>query len=324
MKALVYHKYGPPDVLNCEEIQKPSPKDDEILIKVRAASINPLDWRLMKGKPRLVGVVARLMKLPIGRPGVDFAGVVEMAGKGVTQFKPGDRVFGGCRGAFAEYVCASAAKVVSIPDEVTFEQAASVNVAGLSALQSLRDKARIQTGETVLVNGAAGGVGTFAVQLGKVFGAEVTGVCSAGNVAMVKSIGADSVVDYTSEDFLKLGKRYDVILDCVGNRSIAECRSILKPRGRHIMVGAAHDVNFTEILLNLAHALSVSIFSTRKTIPLMGKANKEDLRFIAELIAGGKLDPVIDRRYKLSEGVDAFRYVENGHARGKVLFTLGE
>ncbi len=323
MKALVYHEYGPPDVLKCEEIRKPSPKDDEILIKVRAASINPLDWRLMKGEPRLVRVVARMLKLQVGRPGVDFAGVVEALGKSVTHFKAGDRVFGGCRGAFAEYVCTPAEKVVSLPDNVTFEQGAAVNVAGLTALQALRDKARLQPGETVLINGAAGGVGTFAVQIAKHFGGEVTGVCSGTNVEMVKSIGADAVIDYTSEDVTRLGKRYDVILDCVGNKSIAEWRAMLNPRGKHIMIGAAHDPKITEILFSFVHALAVSAFTNQKTIPLMAKANKADLRFIAELIAEGKLIPVIDRRYELTEGVDAFRYVERGHARGKVLFTLG-
>jgi NADPH:quinone reductase-like Zn-dependent oxidoreductase len=323
MKALVYHEYGPPDVLRCEEIQKPSPKDDEILIRVRAASMNPLDWRLMRGEPRLVRIVARMLKLQIGRPGVDFAGVVEGVGKSVTQFKPGDKVFGGCRGAFAEYVCTPAAKVVSVPDNVTFEQGAAINVAGLTALQALRDKARIQPGETVLVNGAAGGVGTFAVQIARTFGAEVTGVCSTRNVEMVKSIGADAVIDYTREDPASLGKRYDVILECIGNKSLGDWRRLLNPRGRHIMIGASHDPTLTQMLFSFIHALGVSVFSPQKTIPLMAKANKEDLRFIAELIADGKLSPVIDRCYQLSEGADAFRYVETGHARGKVLFTLG-
>lgn len=321
MKALVYHEYGPPDVLNCEEVQKPSPKDDEVLIKIRAASVNPLDWRLMRGEPRLVRVIGKLLKLGSGRPGVDVAGVVEAVGKSVTHFKPGDRVFGGCRGAFAEYGCVRESKIAAMPDNVTFEQAAAVNVAGLTALQGLRDKARVRPGETVLINGAAGGVGTFAVQIAKTFGAEVTGVCSTKNVELVKSIGADVVIDYTREDFTKLGKRYDVIFDCVGNKSIAECRSTLNPQGRHVMVGASHDPKLAEIMFTLIHAISVSLFAKQKTIPFMAKASKDDLRFVGELIAGGKLTPVIDRRYKLSEGVDALRYVEDGHARGKVLIT---
>jgi NADPH:quinone reductase-like Zn-dependent oxidoreductase len=323
MKALVYHEYGSPDVLRCEEVEKPTPKDDELLIKVRAASINPLDWRLMRGEPRLVRVIGKLMGLGGGRPGVDVAGVVEEVGPGVTQFKRGDRVFGGCRAAFSDYVCTRESKIVSIPDNVTFEQAASINVAGLTALQGLRDKARVKAGETVLVNGAAGGVGTFAVQIAKQFGAEVTGVCSTGNVELVKSLGADAVVDYTQQDFTKLGKHYDVIFDCVGNRSIAELRRALTPQGRHIMIGAPHDPKLTGLLFSLLQALFTSTFSSQKSLPLMAKANKADLQFIGALIAEGKLTPVIDRCYSLSEGADALRYAEKGHARGKVLITFG-
>ena len=323
MKTLVYHEYGSPDVLRCEEVEKPTPKDDELLIKVRAASINPLDWRLMRGEPRLVRVIGKLMGLGGGRPGVDVAGVVEEVGPGVTQFKRGDRVFGGCRAAFSDYVCTRESKIVSIPDNVTFEQAASINVAGLTALQGLRDKARIKAGETVLVNGAAGGVGTFAVQIAKQFGAEVTGVCSTGNVELVKSLGADAVVDYTQQDFTKLGKHYDVIFDCVGNRSIAELRRALTPQGRHIMIGAPHDPKLTGLLFSLLQALFTSTFSSQKSLPLMAKANKADLQFIGALIAEGKLTPVIDRCYSLSEGADALRYAEKGHARGKVLITFG-
>ena len=323
MKALVYHEYGSPDVLRCEEVEKPTPKDDELLIKVRAASINPLDWRLMRGEPRLVRVIGKLMGLGGGRPGVDVAGVVEEVGPGATHFKRGDRVFGGCRAAFSDYVCTRESKIVSIPDNVTFEQAASINVAGLTALQGLRDKARVKAGETVLVNGAAGGVGTFAVQIAKQFGAEVTGVCSTGNVELVKSLGADAVVDYTQQDFTKLGKHYDVIFDCVGNRSIAELRRALTPQGRHIMIGAPHDPKLTGLLFSLLQALFTSTFSSQKSLPLMAKANKADLQFIGALIAEGKLTPVIDRCYSLSEGADALRYAEKGHARGKVLITFG-
>jgi len=323
MKALVYHEYGPPDVLNVEEIQKPSPKDDEVLIKVEAASVNPLDWRLMKGQPRVVRVVSKVLKLQKGRPGVDVAGVVDAVGKNVTEFKTGARVFGGCRGAFADYVCTPESKIVSIPDNVTFEQAAAVNVAGLTALQGLRDKARIQRGKTVLINGAAGGVGTFAVQIAKTFGAEVTGVCSTRNLELVKSIGADAVIDYTREDFTKSGKRYDVVFDCVGNKSIAACRRALNPHGRHILIGASHEPKVTEILFSLIHSALLSLFTQEKSIAFMAKASREDLRFIGELIAEGKLTPVIDRCYKLSEGVDALRHVEAGHARGKVLITMG-
>jgi NADPH:quinone reductase-like Zn-dependent oxidoreductase len=321
MKALVYHEYGPPEVLKCEEVEKPTPTKDEVLINIRAASVNPLDWRLMRGEPRVARFAGKLLKLPIGRPGVDFAGVVEAIGPRVTQFKPGDKVFGGCRGAFAEYGCVSESKITSIPDKVTFEQAAAINVAGLTALQGLRDKARIRSGETVLINGAAGGVGTFAVQIAKTLGAEVTGVCSTGNLEMVKSIGADIVIDYTKEDFTSTGKRYDVIFDCVGNHSVWDCRETLNPRGRHILIGAPHGAKLAQIMIPMTRAVVVSLFTKQKTITFIGKASKEDLRFIAELIADGKLTPVIDRCYKLSEGAAAVRYVETGHARGKVLIT---
>lgn len=318
MKALVYHEFGPPDVLKCEEIAKPSPKPDEVLIKVAAASVNPIDWRLMKGEPRPIRLVSKLLGMK-GRPGVDVAGVVEAVGPGVANFKQGDRVFGNCRGAFAEYVCTKESHITPIPENVTFEQAAAVNVAGLSALQGLRDKARLQRGETVLVNGAAGGVGTFAVQIAKTFGATVTGVCSTRNLELVKSIGADAVVDYTTEDFTKTGKRYDVIFDCVGNKSISEFRAALNARGRHIMIGAPHDAKLREILVPLVHALFVSLVSKQKTLTFIGRINKEDLRIIGELIAAGKVTPVIDRSYALSDGAAALRYVEAGHARGKVL-----
>jgi NADPH:quinone reductase-like Zn-dependent oxidoreductase len=318
MKAVVYHEYGPADVLKCEDVPKPVPKENEVLIKVRAASINPLDWRLMKGQPRFVRVIGRLLRMT-GRMGVDVAGEVEAIGPNVKAFKPGDRVFGSCRGAFADYACAAESKVAPIPDNVTFEQAASVNVAGLTALQGLRDKARIQRGEKVLINGAAGGVGTFAVQIAKTFGAEVTGVCSTRNVEMVKSIGAHAVVDYTKEDFTKLPKCYDVIFDCVGNKSQSECRRVMNPKGRLIIVGGPHDPKLVDLLAPLIKAVVLSPFMSRKVIPFIAKASKEDLSFIGELIATGKLTPVIDRCYNLSEAADAVRYVEEGHARGKVL-----
>ena len=321
MKALVYHEYGPPNVLKCEEVQKPAPKDDEVLIKVRAASANPLDWRLMRGEPRPVRVVGKLLKMH-GRPGADVAGVVEATGKSVTHFKPGDRVFGSCRGAFAEYVCTPESRIASIPDNVTFEHAAAANVAGLTALQALRDKAQVQPGETVLINGAAGGVGTFAVQIAKTLGAEVTGVCSTRNVEMVKSIGADAVIDYTKQDFTKLGKRYDVIFDCVGNKSIADCRRTLSPKGRHIPIGAPHGAKLSGMLFSLLGALLASLFTTQKTISFIAKASQADLRLLAQLIADGKLTPVIDRCYELCDGADALRYLEDGHARGKVLITV--
>ncbi len=232
MKAAIYTSYGLPDVVRITDVEKPVPKDDEVLIKVRAASVNPIDWRLMKGEPRALRIMPRLLKMPIGRPGVDAAGEVEAVGSNVTQFKPGDEVFGSCRGAFAEYACTAASNLVMKPDDVTFEQGASIFVAGLTALQGLRDKGKIQSGSKVLINGAAGGVGTFAVQIAKTFGAHVTGVCSTRNVEMVRSIGADEVIDYTQSDFTTSNQRYDLILECVGNHSFSECRRVLTAAGR--------------------------------------------------------------------------------------------
>ena len=231
----------------CQEIDKPVPGDDEVLIKVRAASINPLDWKLMKGGPLILRLLLGLGKPKIKRPGVDVAGEVEAVGKNVAQFKPADQVFGTCVGAFAEYATSKSAwgmksALVIKPDNLTFEQAASAPVAALTALQGLRDKARIQAGHKVLVNGAAGGVGTFAVQIAKSFGADVTGVCSTRNVDMVRSIGADQVIDYTQQDFTKSGQRYDIVFDCVGNHSFSECRRVLNPKGILVGVGAPSDV----------------------------------------------------------------------------------
>jgi NADPH:quinone reductase-like Zn-dependent oxidoreductase len=322
MKAIVYHEYGSADVLKCEEIEEPVPKDDEVLIKVRAASVNPLDWRLMKGEPAILRIFFGLRKPRLGRPGVDAAGEVEAVGPNVTQFKPGDEVFGACRGALAEYACTAESKIAIKPDNVTFEQAASADVAGLTALQGLRDKGKIQPGSKVLVNGAAGGVGTFAVQIAKSFGADVTGVCSTRNIEMVRSIGADTVVDYTKEDFTKLPQRYDVILDCVGNHSFSACRRILNSDGRFVMVGAPHDASVMGLLAQMIEALLLSLFVSQKAVMFIAKSSQDDLTLLGELIATGKLKPVIDKSYSLSEAADAVRHVEEGHARGKVLITL--
>jgi NADPH:quinone reductase-like Zn-dependent oxidoreductase len=323
MKAIVYHEYGSADVLKCEEIEKPVPKDDEVLIKVRAASVNPLDWRFMEGKPRFLRLFLGLRKPKLGRPGVDVAGQVEAVGTKVRQFKPGDEVFGACSGAFAEYACAAASKVMLKPDNVTFEQAASVNVAGLTALQGLRDKGKIQPGSRVLINGAAGGVGTFAVQIAKSFGAHVTGVCSTRNVDMVRSIGADEVIDYTQKDFttsdLTSNQRYDLILDCVGNHSFSACRRVLNPKGRHIGVGGPHDPSVMDLLAPILKDLLLSLFISQKAVMFIAKSSQDDLMLIGKLIATGKIEPIIERRYTLSEAPEAVRHVEEGHARGKVI-----
>ncbi len=237
MKAAVYHTYGPPDVVHIEDVEKPVPKDNEVLLKVHAASVNPADWHFMRGAPYFLRLAAGLRKPKITRLGIDVAGLVEAVGRNVVQFKPGDAVFGVCRGAFADYACTPESKLVMKPDNVTFEQAASVPLAALTALQGLRDRGHIQPGHKVLINGAAGGVGTFAVQIAKSFGAEVTGVCSTRNVDMVRSLGADHVIDYTQRDFAKNGQRYDLILDSVGNHSLLACSGLLNPKGIYVVNG---------------------------------------------------------------------------------------
>ena len=322
MKAIVYHNYGSPDVLKCEEIEKPTAGDDEVLIKVRAASVNPLDWHFMRGTPYFLRIMAGLRKPKVTRLGVDVAGQVEAVGRNVTQFKPGDEVFGVCRGAFAEYACTSESALVMKPDNVTFEQAASVPVAALTALQGLRDKGQIQPGQKVLINGAAGGVGTFAVQIAKSFGADVTGVCSTRNVDMVRSIGADQVIDYTQEDFTKSGQRYDLIFDCVGNHSLSACRRVLNPKGIYIAVGGPSGRWMIGPLARVITALVLSRFVSQKLVMVLAKPSKEDLTIMRDLMEAGKVTPVIDKRYRLSEVPEAIRYLEEGHARGKVVITL--
>src|SRR5450755_4332735 len=326
MKAIVYQNFGSPDVLECQDTEKPTPADDEVLIKVCAASVNPLDWKLMKGGPFIVRLLLGLGKPKMKRPGVDVAGEVEAVGKNVAQFKPGDQVFGTCAGAFAEYVTSKSARglksaLVIKPDNLTYEQAASAPVAALTALQGLRDKARIQPGQKVLVNGAAGGVGTFAVQIGKSFGAIVTGVCSTRNVGMVRSIGADQVIDYTQQDFTKSGQRYDIVLDCVGNHSFSEWMRVLNPKGILVGVGAPPDVPVSRLLAGLIDALVRSLFVSQKIAVFIARVNQQDLTTVRDLMAAGKVTPVIDKRYRLSEARDAFRYMETGHARGKVIIT---
>ncbi|HUS12421.1 MAG TPA: NAD(P)-dependent alcohol dehydrogenase, partial [Pyrinomonadaceae bacterium] len=317
-----YHEYGSADVLKCEEVEKPVPKDDEVLINVRAASVNPLDWRLMEGNPRFLRLFLGLRKPKSGRPGVDVAGEIEAVGSKVTQFKPGDAVFGACSGAFAEYACTAESKIAMKPDSLTFDQAASVNVAGLTALQGLRDKGKIQPGSKVLINGAAGGVGTFAVQIAKSFYAHVTGVCSTRNIEMVRSIGADEVIDYTRHDFTTSDQRYDLILDCVGNHSFSECRRVLNPNGRLVGIGAPHDASMMAVLASITKDQVLSVFGSQKAVMFIAKASQEDLKLLAELITSGKLKPVIDRRYGWSEAPDAVRHVEEGHARGKVIIQV--
>ncbi len=322
MKAIVYHEYGSADVLKCEEVAKPVPTPDEVLIKVRAASVNPIDWRLMNGKPRLVRLFLGVRKPRLGRPGRDVAGQVEAVGLNVTQFKPGEEVFGACAATVAEYTCARQSAMITKPEKVTFEQAASVPVAGLTALQGLRDHGKIFAGSKVLINGAAGGVGTFAVQIAKSFGAHVTGVCSTRNLDMVRSIGADEVIDYTQSDFTASNQRYDLILYCVGNHSFSACRRVLNTAGRFVIVGGPHDTSVMGLLAFLIQALLLSLFVSQKAVMFIAKSSQDDLTLLGELIATGILKPVIGGRYSLSDGSAAVRQVEEGHARGKVIISL--
>ena len=322
MKAAVYTRYGPPDVVQTTDVEKPVPNDNEVLIKVRAASVNPLDWHFMRGTPYFLRIPAGLRKPKDTRLGVDLAGQVEAVGRNVTQFKPGDNVFGACRGAFAEYACTSESALVMRPDNVGFEQAASAPGAALTALQGLRDQGNIQPGQKVLINGAAGGVGTFAVQIARWFGADVTGVCSTKNVEMVRSIGADRVIDYTQEDFTNSGQCYDLLFDCVGNHSFSACRRVLSPKGIHVAVGGPSGRWMIGFLARLITGLVLSRLVSHKLAMVLTRWSKKDLTIMRELMEAGKVTPVIDKRYSLSEVPEAIRYVEEGHARGKVVITL--
>jgi NADPH:quinone reductase-like Zn-dependent oxidoreductase len=327
MKAIVYHDYGSPDVLRLEEIEKPTAGENQVVIKVRAAALNPYDWHFMRGLPYPVRIIAGLRKPKVTRLGFDVAGEVEAVGRKVTQFKPGDAVFGGCAGAlagaFAEYACALESALARKPDNVTFGQAAGVPMGALTALQGLRDKGHIQPGHTVLVNGAAGGVGSFGVQIAKAFGAEVTGVCSTRNMEMVRSIGADRVIDYTREDFTTGGQRYDVILDAVGNRSLSACRRALSPKGILVMAGGQADRWMIGPLARTLWAGLLSRFGSQKLVGMLTRSSKEDLGMMRDFMASGQVTPVVDRTYKLSEVPEAIRYLEEGHARGKVVIAVG-
>lgn len=319
MKAIVYRSYGSSDVLKHEVLEKPTVRDNEVLIRVRAASVNPLDWRLMRGRPYFLRMMLGLRKPKETRVGRDVAGEVELVGRNVTQFRPGDKVFGTCDGAFAEYACAFESKLAMTPVSIPFEEAAAVPIAGLTALQGLRDKGHIQPGQKVLINGAAGGVGTFAVQIAKALGAHVAGVCSTKSVDMIRAIGADYVIDYTQEDFTKGTERYDLILDNVGTHSLSACRRVLSPHGRLVIVGAKR------VGVVLARALQARVLSRlvgQKFEFFVARINTEDLKIMGEFIEAGKVRPVIDRRYRLLEVPLAIGYLEEGHARGKVVITV--
>jgi len=325
MKAITYCNYGLGN-LKLEDVEKPVPNDDQVLVKVRAASVNPYDWHFVEGTPKIMRMMGVGLRKPKDtRLGVDFAGTVEAVGKNVTQFKPGDDVFGGKGGAFAEYVCRRAEGAVALkPANITFEQAASVNIAGITALQGLRDKGKVQPGQKVLINGASGGVGTFAVQIAKSYGADVTGVCSTRNLELVRSLGADHVIDYTKENFAKSEQRYDVILDNVPNHSLSECRRILTPKGKYVMIGGGgpNEGRWIGPFGRVIHTLLLSPFISQQMGMMMADANQKDLIVLGEMMQSGKIKPVIDKTYKLSEVPEAIRYLEQGHARGKVVITV--
>jgi NADPH:quinone reductase-like Zn-dependent oxidoreductase len=324
MKAITHCEYGGPEVLQIEEIEKPVPNDNQVLVKVRTASVNPLDLTI-RG-PLVIRPLLGLRKPKDTRLGVDYSGTVEAVGKNVTNFKAGDAVFGGKNGALAEYVSVLADRAVVLkPANMTFEQAASVPVAAITALQGLRDKGHIQSGQKVLINGASGGVGTFAVQIAKSFGTEVTGVCSTRNVDLVRSIGADHVVDYTKQDFTKTDQRYDLIFDLIGNHSFSERRRILNPNGICVMAGlggAGWKEGMGMRLLGELNGYLRSRFTSQKFIAYIAEFNKKDMMVLADLMQSEKVTPVIDKTYKLNETPDALRYLEQGHARGKVVINL--
>lgn len=325
MNAFTHCDYGAPDVLRLENVEKPVPGDNEVLVKVRAVSVNPYDWHMVRGEPFLARLAGGLRKPAEIRVGIDYSGTIEAVGTNVTQFKPGDEVFGGRNGAFAQYVRQRAdGGIARKPANVTFEQAAGVNIAAVTALQSLRDRAQVRAGQKVLINGASGGVGTYMVQIAKTFGLDVTGVCSTRNVEMVRSLGADRVVDYTKEDFTASAERYDVILDNVGNRSLSEFRRVLKPEGKYIQIGAGGPGDYSTVDL-LGRILSAKVQATLRSQDLgffMAQSSQKDLTVLGEMMQSGKLKTVIDRQYPFRELPDALRYLETGRARGKVIVTV--
>jgi len=323
MKAIVQERYGPPDVLQLRDVDRPTIDDDSILVRVRAASINAYDWHMMRGSPYLVRMMAGLRKPKSTAVGVDVAGEVEAVGKNVTEFRPGDEVFGSRHGSLAEYVRGTEKSfLVPKPAGLTFEQAAAVPMAASTALQGLRDKGQLKPGQRVLINGASGGVGTFAVQIAKALGAHVTAVCSTRNVDQARSLGADEVIDYTREDFTRRGQRYDLILDVAASGSLSSRRRVLEPNGILVGVGSADGGRMTSIVAGLIETALVSRFGKQKMPFFIAKNSKEDLIVLKELIEAGKVRPVIDRTYPLSETAEALRYLEAGHARAKVVITV--
>jgi NADPH:quinone reductase-like Zn-dependent oxidoreductase len=321
MKAIVQPHYGSPDVLQLRDVDKPVVKAEEVLVRVRAAAVNIGDWHLMRGQPYVVRLVAGLRGPRREIPGIDIAGRVEAVGEKVQQFRPGDEVFGWCRGAFAEHACAAAGNLLPRPSNFTPEQAAAVGDSALTALAAVRDQARVQPGQAVLINGASGGVGTFAVQIAKACGANVTGVCSTANLDMVRSLGADQVIDYTKEDFLESGQRYDAMLDLVGSRSLSDCRRALTRRGTYVVVGVKEMGRWLGLGRQF-RALLLSPFVRQRMRVFVVRHTRAGLADLKELVEAGKLTPVIDRRYPLSEVPEALRHQGEGHPRGKIVVVL--
>ncbi len=322
MKAIVYRCYGSTDVLEFTDVEKPRPADDEVLVKVQAASVNPLDWHFMRGKPYFMRLMSGLGAPDDTGVGVDFAGTVEAVGSNVERFKAGDEVFGGGNGVFAEYITISEDGPLAMkPASASFEQAASTPIAALTALQALRDIGKLEPGQKVLINGASGGVGTCAVQIAKSLGAEVTGVCSTRNVEMVRSLGADHVFDYKKEDYTESGEQYDLIVDMVSNHSLSENKRALKPNGILVIVGGGKG-NWLGPMMNPIKALLMSPFVEQEIVMILAQLRKDDLTILADLIQDGKVTPVIDRRFRLSEVPAALQYSEEGHARGKIIINM--
>jgi NADPH:quinone reductase-like Zn-dependent oxidoreductase len=323
MKAIVQMRYGPPDVLQLKDIDKPVVKNDEVLVRVHAAAVNIGDWHLLRGEPYVMRLVVGLLKPKREVPGLDIAGQVEGVGRNVTRFRPGDEVFGWCKGAFAEYACAAENNLLPRPANLTFEQSAAVGDSAFTALAAVRDQAKVQPGQRVLINGASGGVGTFAVQIAKAFGADVTGVCSTRNIDMVRSIGADQVIDYTQDDFTQTGQHYDAMLDLVGTRPLSDCRRALAPRGTYVLVGVRNmgrwfglGRQFKALLLSPLVPQRMRVFVVRHTA--------DDLAVLKELVEAGKITPVIDRRYTLSQVREALRFQGEGHPRGKIVIVASD
>lgn len=323
MKAIVQDSYGSADVLRLRDVATPVPGDDDVLIRVRAAGVDQGVWHLMTGLPYLTRAFGYGLKKPKnGIRGRDVAGVVEVTGKNIAGFRPGDEVYGTCEGSFAEYVCAQEARLAPKPANLSFAQAAAVPISAGTALQGLRDSGRLQSGQDVLVIGAAGGVGAYAVQLAKAFGAHVTGVCSTGKTDLVRSIGADDVIDYRREDFADAGKQYDLILDTAGNRPLSVLRRALKPRGTLVIVGGEGGGKWTGGFERALRAAALSPFVGQQLKGLIASERAEDLRFLTGLIEAGKVRPVIDRTYALADAPAAIGHLRDGSARGKIVITL--